>query len=321
MNALAASESVAKLGGPKAAQALRSAAPALGGAAAAVALAVPFVLLATRVARDALAAGRGALPPGALPLAWGLLLCFFGAQFVTLLAAVEAYAVCGGAEATAAVRAVVADASAVLAAAAADEAKDAGAGGAAAVPASLLLRRKALLLARMTAPEAVNGCALKLWASYAGVLAVLKLRTARRLAMSLAVSDALAPVVARHAMPALDGATSPELRKWNATGLALGLKAAVLLAFLLFTTAADAMAAALRGGQLAARHGLALQQQRGLLKTAVDDKLVHAVALALAAAGVATQAAAFKVPFPFSLLTWPVSLADWAVRYTVGIPA
>jgi len=132
--------------------------------------------------------------------------------------------------------------------------------------------------------------------------------------MCIAVSDALAPVVSRHAMPALDAAVPLELRKWNAGAVTVALRGAVLLLFLLFASAADALASALRGAQLAARHGLALLQQRGLLKAAVDDKLTHAVALALAAAGVAAQAAAFKVPFPLSLATWPVGVADWAVR-------
>ena len=316
VGALAQSESVTKLG-PQAVQAVRSAAPVLGGAAAAVSLAAPFVMVVTRVATDAFAAGNAVLPAGALALAWGLLLCFFGGQFVTLLAAMEAYNLCAGAEATAAVRAVVDNGSSVLATAASDEAKDAGAGGA--VPASVLLRRKAMLLARMTSPEAVTGAALKLWVSYCGVLAVLKLRTARRLAMSLAVSDALAPVVSRHAMPRLDGAVSAELRKWNATALSLAVKAAVLLIFLIFASAADAMASALRGGQMVATQGLALLSQRGLLKASVDDKLTAAVALALAAAGLATQAAALKVPFPLSMAIWPVSLADWAVRYYAGV--
>jgi hypothetical protein len=316
VSALASSDSVAKLG-PGAVKAVKSAAPVLGGAAAAVSLAAPFAVVLTRVARDAMSAANAALPAGALALAWGLLLCFFGGQFVTLLAAMEAYNSCGGAEATAAVRTVVDSGAAVLSTAAADEAKDAGAGGAA--PASVLLRRKALLLARMTSPEAVSGAAVKLWVSYCGVLAVLKLRTARRLAMSLAVSDVLAPVVSRHAMPKLDAAVSPELRKWNATALALALKAAVLLIFLLFASAADAMAAALRGGELAARTGLELLQKRGLLKASVDDKLTYAVALALAAAGVTAQAASFKVPFPVSLVTWPVGVADWAVRYYAGV--
>jgi hypothetical protein len=297
---------------------VRSAAPVLGGAAAAVSLSAPFVLVGTRVARDAVTGARAALPAGALALAWGLLLCFFGGQFVTLLAAMEAYNACAGAEATAAVRAVVDNGAAVLDTAAADEAKDAGAGGAA-VPASVLLRRKALLLARMTAPEAVSAAAVKLWCSYCGVLAVLKLRTARRLAMSLAVSDGLAPVVARHALPALDKAASPELRKWNPLALSLALKASVLLVFIVFTSAADAMAAALRGGELAARNGLALLAQRGLLKGAVDDKLTYAVALALAAAGLAAQAAQLRVPFPISMLTWPVAIADWAVRHYAGV--
>jgi hypothetical protein len=137
--------------------------------------------------------------------------------------------------------------------------------------------------------------------------------------VSLAVSDGLAPVVARHALPALDKAASPELRKWNPLALSLALKASVLLVFLIFTSAADAMAAALRGGELAARSGLALLAQRGLLKGAVDDKLTYAVALALAAAGLAAQAAQLRVPFPLSMLTWPVAIADWAVRHYAGV--
>jgi hypothetical protein len=320
VTSLATPDGVGKLGGPKAVSALKAAAPTLGQALAGLGLLAPFFVAYFTLLSDAYGAAKAYLPPSAAPIAWGLILCFFGGDYVTLIAAMEAYELCGGEAATAAVRVVAAEASAVLEASSAEDAKDAGAKGAAPVAASVLLRRKALLVARMTHPEALTAAAGALWLTWMGVLATLKLRFARTLALGVSISNSLAPVVARHALPALDAAVAPELRKWNATAVSLALKAAVVLAALCIESAIAAVHSALRGGALAARHGLALLSARGLLKGPVDDKLIQTVGLGLAALGVLSQAAAgFSVPFPFSLATWPLDVAEWAIRWQVAV--
>ncbi len=137
--------------------------------------------------------------------------------------------------------------------------------------------------------------------------------------LGASISSALLPVATRHVLPALDRAVPAELRKWNATCLDLALKALVILAAWALAPLVLAAHSALRGGQLAARHGLALLSSRGTIKGPVDDKLIHTVALGLAAAGVLSQAAAgFKVPFPFSVALLPATAAEWALRAAVG---
>lgn len=308
---------VSSVGGAKAGKALKAAAPVLGQACAAAALAAPFLAAYVALLSDAYTAAVTYLPPSALPLAWGLLLCFFGGDYVTLIAAAEAYSLCGGAEATEALRAVAAEARAVLAASAADDAKEASAKP---VAPAVLLRRKALLLARCAHPEALSSASAKLWVTYIGVLAALKLRFARMLSLALAIAATLQPVVARAALPALDAAVPIELRKWTPGAISVALKALVLLLALCLQSALASVHSALAGGALAARHGLALLQARRLLKGPVDDKLVQAVGLGLAALGVASQAAAgFHVPFPLSLATAPLDAAEWAIRWQAAV--
>jgi hypothetical protein len=239
------------------------------------------------------------------------------------VAAYEAYQLCGGVAASAACATVAAQVRTCLDASAAEDAKEGGAGakGAAAPAPAVLLRRKALLVARMADPEALSAACGALLVTYLGVLAAIKLRFARTLALATAIAEGLHPVVQRHALPALDAAVSPELRKWNGPGLSLALKVLVMMAALSMEMALAAMHSALMGGALAARHGLALLVQHGLLKrAAVDDKVVQVLALGLATAGVLSQAGAgFSVPFPLSLLTWPADLAEWALRWQLAV--
>lgn len=314
VKSLADEPSVKKFG--PASKALRSAAPVLGQLASALGLLAPFILAYVQLLYDLYLAALNYLPAPATPVAAGLVLCFFGGEFYCLLAAYEAFQVCGGAAATEALQVVSGEAAAVLEASASDDAKDAGAKAA---PAAAVLRKKVLLFARLAHPEALTAALGKLWRVWVGVLATLRLKTARTLVLGASIADQLLPLASRHVMPLLDAAVPAELHKWNETLLSLALKLLAVLAAAMLATLLAAVHSALRGGQLAARPVLQLLQQRGALKGPVDDRLVHSVALGLAALGLLSQVTAgFAVPFPVSLVLWPVTTAEWVLRGAVG---
>jgi len=316
----AKSGAASALAGPKAGEALKAAAPVLGKVGAAGALAAPFAQLAATVAADAATAVYARTQQDVFLLCLGLLLCLAGAQYVTLVAAYEAFTQCGGADAAAACAAVAKDAATILETAANEEAKDSKGKA----PPALALKRKALLLARMSQPEALQAAVAKVWLTGLGVLAALKLRFARTMALSAAMAAQVGPLAARHLQPRLEAAAPAELRKWAPMALATALHAACYCAALLLAGALAAVHAALRGGSLAAKHGLALLAERGLLKpaAAAEARTLHAVGLGLAAVGLVLQAAAgFRLPFPFSLLVLPLTAAESTLRFSLGVGA
>ena len=296
----------------------------VGQVAAGVGLLLPLLLAWVTMLKDFYVAVLTHLPPSYVPVAGGLLLMFFGGEFYTLIAASEAWRVCGGEAALGALRTVQGQLTACLSAAAADDAKEGGPGAKAAAPgaSSERVKRKALLMARAAQPEALSAAAAALWMTAMGILATLRLRMARTLVLGASISKQLLPVATRHALPALDAQLPEELRKWGPTLIDVSVKAVILVISAFLSKLVGAAHAALRGGQLVAAHGLKLLKHKGLLKGAVDDKLVNAAAIALAALGVLTQVSAgFRIPFPLSLFVLPLTTAEWALQLSVGVSA
>ena len=297
-----------------ASKALVKAAPVLGQAAAALSLVAPFLVAYFAALRDAYLAVVYLLPWHILELLAGLVVCFFGGEFYALIACYEAYQLCGGADAAAAARTVVEEAQDVVAAAGAQ-----AAGEKDATPRAVV-RRNLLLVAKSTHPEALTAAVSKLWMTWMCMLAAMQLKLARTLVLGSSISKALLPVATRHVLPRLEATVPAELHKWNATMLQVMLTGAVLLASSFLSSLVAAAQAALRGGQMAAKHGLEVLAARGTLKGPVDDKLVHTVGLLLAAAGVLAQAAVgFRLPFPLNLVLLPLTLAEMTLRVAVAL--
>ena len=299
--------------GTPASKALVKASPVLGQAAAALSLVAPFVLAYFRALRDAYLAVVYLLPWHILQLLAGLVVCFFGGEFYALIACYEAYHLCGGADAAEAARTVVEEAQGVVSAASTEAA------GEDATPRAVV-RRNLLLFAKNTHPEALTAAVSKVWMTWLCMLAAMQLKLARTLVLGSSISKALLPMATRHVLPRLEASVPSELKKWNATLLHVALTAAVIIASSLLTSLVAAAQAALRGGQMAAKHGLEVLAARGTLKGPVDDKLVHTTGLLLAAAGVLAQAAVgFRLPFPLNLVLLPLTLVEMTLRVAIAV--
>lgn len=301
--------------GTPAAKAVVKASPTLGQVAAAVSLAAPFVVTLVVALRDAYAAALYTLPWHMVELLSGLFLCFFGGEFYALIACYEAFYACGGPNAAAAAQTVVDEAQAVVKAAQDNKTAPAAGGD----TAQATVRRNVLLFAQNTHPEALTSAVAKLWVTWLGMMATMKLKLARTMVLGTRISKALVPVANRHVLPRLEATMPAELHKWNATLLDLGVTACVLLVSSFLSSLVAAFHAALRGGQLAAKHGVAVLAARGTLKGPVDDKLIHTVGLLLSSAGVLAQAGlGFRLPFPLNVLLLPFTFAELMLRVTIG---
>ena len=298
--------------GTPASKAVLKASPVLGQVAAVLALAAPFVITLVLAMRDAYVAVLYTLPWHAIELLSGLFLCFFGGEFYALIACYEAFYACGGPDAAAAAKTVVDEAQAVVAAAALEKA-------ASDTNPRAAVRRNVLLFATNTHPEALTAAMGKLWATGLGMLATMKLKLAQTMVLSTRISKALVPVATRHVLPKLESTVPPEMHKWNATLLEVGITTLVLLVASFFSSLVASFHAALRGGQLAAKHAVAILAERGTLKGPVDDKLIHTVGLLLSTAGVLAQAGlGFRLPFPLNVLLLPLTTAELTLRVTIG---
>lgn len=192
-----------------------------------------------------------------------------------------------------------------------------------------VLRRKTLLFAKLSHPDKLSAAVTQLGSVWLAVSAALRLQFARALALGLSIAASIQPMLEKHVLPSLNAATPPEMAAWNATILAAILKALVLLfGFFAFSLMAAAHSA-LKGGRMAAEAGLNRLSSMGLLPASIapkgahlkyTDEIVHAAAVGLAALGVLFQlSSGFSVPFPLSLFTFPLDIAEWGlVSFVMG---
>merc|ERR1719436_1625213 len=88
-----------------------------------------------------------------------------------------------------------------------------------------LFRRKVALVLRSVDPGAVGEAAGGLWSGYLGILAALKLKYARTLALAHSIGDSVRPAASKLFGPSVLSVTPPEYRQWVAPGLNVACKA------------------------------------------------------------------------------------------------
>jgi len=259
-----------------------------------------------------------------LPALLGLVLAFFGGQFVLTIATVEAFRL-GGWEKTRAFLVVLqANYQEALKANREDDGRDDDHDGipdVKQISKQQLASRKMLLFLKVCDPvkvsEAVNGVT----AACCAVLATLRIQFARIVTLGVSIGNYLDKSVERHCRGPLEQHIPAEHHKWIGPGIGYACKTiGISLAWVAGRFLA-ALQSGLRGGQLFTRALLVYLKRTGYMTTEVDEKdpLFIGIALAVAVAGIWWQLKNFfQIPFPFNLLLFPLSIIEWVLSYVVG---
>lgn len=296
---------------------IKTAAPTLGKVAIGVEFVAPFVVLYFKCLFDAYRAVLHYTPPGLLPAVWGAVLCFFGGEYITVIAAVEAFELCGGAPAAAAAVDLYTEAMLAIDASIADDAS----GALAKMEPKDLAAHKSLLVLRTVDPEKTQHAAGQLYLCWMAMLATLKIQFARTVALGLSICKTMHPIADKHVVPMLLDLTPAEYQKWVPVGVDTGIKAAVVLCAWIATTVVATVQSALRGGTLFSTHVLAYLGSKNYIKTVDPASHTHdMIGFAVALAGILFQVAnGWGVPFPFSVLFWPLNIVEWFLRWQVSV--
>mmetsp|Transcript_42211 Transcript_42211/g.68382 ORF Transcript_42211/g.68382 Transcript_42211/m.68382 type:complete len:381 (+) Transcript_42211:38-1180(+) len=267
------------------------------------------------------------LPRDELQAVIGLVLCFFGGTFVTLIAAVEAFRTMGGESLYDEVEYLKEQVSVVWAANIRDEGLDDDKDGIADVEqlstTDLTKRKVSLAMVSIVDPSRVQTAVGKLWAASLAVLATLKLQFAQVAAYALALAGMLKFPVVRLFAPALSWALGPALVHWCDTIIDSGLKVLMLLLVWYFAKIRAAFYSGLRGGKLFGEAAMRILEKYGLTnqlpdfivkKPFIPDEsyLDEAIGYSLALVGFYFQVSSFFVflPFPLDWILWPVTLLE-----------
>jgi len=263
------------------------------------------------------------MPMVLVRLIFGIGLCFFGGVFPLTVAAVEAWKQCGGNEAIESLSVLRTEFETVRAALDKDDQKDEDNDG---VPDVLqisekeLMQRKLKVALTVIKPETISTQMSCLYMSWVGVIATLKLKFAKTVALGAALGEKLYGLAEKFVEPSLCQITPEEFSKWVPWGVRMSCKALAIWVAWWVQRILSAFHSAVRGGDMAGKALVQYANEKGWYTTSAEDSYADEIAgIALACLGVFVQFFfGFGMPFPLNLLTWPVSVLEGVLAWSVA---
>jgi hypothetical protein len=267
------------------------------------------------------------LPEDYLQLVIGCIFCFFGGVFPVLFATVEAAKHGGinnlidalgdlGDEAIKIIEASKKDDEV-------DEDKD-GKKDVEQIDSKALLLRKAHLVATKMNPEKINKALSSIYKVWLSVVAVLSLKFAQTIALSVSISEFLNKPANRYVTPLVKQATPDEYDKWVPVIMGWITKSIGMSIAWFISTIITAVTSALIGAILISRSLLKIANRRGvtfdgLIPKDHDETYIdEAASYIFAFLGVWFQfKIRFNVPFPMNLLLWPLQMTEYFIRWSI----
>lgn len=260
-----------------------------------------------------------------LPAALGLLLCFFGGSYMTLIAAVEAYRIAGWEKQLALVRELSDDMQVFVAASSEDDKVDADGDGIPDVQqqqggVQQLAQRKALLFLKTVDPKRLGAVLGGLQSGLFAVVATLKLEFARAVTLGTVIQTMLRKPTDTFITPLLGSLLPEDYRHWAAELCGWAIKAVAISIAFTAQRIISAYYSALRGGRMFALNILEYLDKMNIVSINADESILDEVAgYAVAGLGIYWQLSmGFSVPFPLNIFLVPANIAEWALLWLVN---
>jgi hypothetical protein len=267
------------------------------------------------------------LPQNVLLFLYGFVFCFFGGLYPTLFAAVTAAEHGGRAKVVEAVSDLADEAMAIIEESKKDDDKDDDGDGRKDVDqlsGQQLLARKTQLVLKKMNPEKVDKAISSLYTVWLAVAAVLAVKFARTISLSLTIAQALNKPCERFIAPTLNLAIPNDYRKWTPIVLSWIVKSFAMSIAWYIQSVVSAFASALDGGIMMSRalYQFCVAHKLTLFGLIPEDHTQSSVdeffGYIFSAAGFYFQFQAnFTTPFPLTLILWPFNLAEYYIRWTI----
>lgn len=302
---------------------IQKAAPIVGQVAEAIEKLIPIVYEYYLKAMELWKKLEPYKPELLIPSFIGLIMCFFGGSFLTLIAAVEAYRMCGYETTFNCIKSLIDDFNKIVEANKKDDAKDENNDGVAdvlQVSNKELVQRKVLLFLKTVDPKRVTDALAGINAGLLAVVATLKLQFAKTITLGNAIASTVEAPVEKYLMPHIQKLVPPEYHKWSVTLVSYTIKSTAISIAWTLQRIISAFHSAVRGGLMCSRNLLEYCSKMGYAqidheKTYLDE----IVGFALAFLGLVFQLRfGFGLPFPLNILLLPFSLAEYFLIWMVA---
>lgn len=258
-----------------------------------------------------------------LPGFLGLIMCFFGGSFMTIIAAVEAYRMVGLQSQAKFFMDLKVDFAAFMAANKDDDVIDDDNDGipdVQQIDKKSLVQRKTLLFLKTVDPSRVGDALSGLQSGLLAVVATLKLQFCKAITLGSAIGDILMNPCNKFLVPALEVALPEEYKKWAGPVISYSVKSFAVSVAWFLQRLISAFHSALRGGHMCATNILEYMDKMGYVSINPDETYIDEIAgYCLAGIGLWFQLSmGFTLPFPLNLLLLPFTILEWWLMWLVN---
>ena len=259
-----------------------------------------------------------------LPACCGLILVFFGGEFLTLIAAVEAYKMCSHETMVKCVQDLTTDFTTFYEANKKDDALDADGNGiadATEASAQVLATRKTLLFLKTVEPKRVTDALAGINAGMLAIVATLKLEFAKSITLGNSIALIVEPTAVAYVVPGLKVALTKDYEKWAEPLVTYTIKSIAVSVAWLVQRVVSAFHSAIRGAHMFTTNVLEYLTSQGYMSNEQQSVLLLKTfgAPALAAIGLWFQfRSGFTLPFPLNVLLFPFTLIEWFLLWAVN---
>lgn len=257
-----------------------------------------------------------------IPSFVGLIMCFFGGTYLTVIAAWEAFMMCGYESTKNSALALISDFEKVIEASKKDDAKDEDNDGVADVlqiSNKELLKRKVFLFLRTIDPNRLTVAITGINAGFLAVIATLKLDFAKTITLGNSIGSLLEPPAHQFVLPVLERLLPKEYRKWAWPLISYTIRSVSISIAWFVQRIISAFHSAIRGGLMFSRNIMAYLTEMDIYKINHEESILdELVGYAVAVLGLYCQLrVGFTVPFPLNVVLFPVTMLEYFLIWMV----
>lgn len=285
----------------------------------------PYLVAAYKKGCDLWELARPYHPEQYGPLFLGIVMCFFGGSYVTIIAAVEAVRLSVWQRLWTGFDVLYKNYKIAEAESKKDDMVDADGNGVADVleiSDRELLTRKLYLFARTVDPNQVADSTTNIWSAFLAVVATLRVHFAQAITLGSSLGEMAQGHLSKSTLPLVQKALPQDLQKWSPVVDGFMFKFIGVLAAWFLSRIISGFHAAIRGANMFVVNAIILARQRGFVDEAFDEKSAKAsgLAMVLAALGFYWQLSnGFSVPFPLNVLLLPITIVEWLLTIFIGV--
>jgi len=253
---------------------------------------------------------------------FGLILCFFGGSYMTLIAAVEAYRMCGYEEQIKLVNELIEDFNVFVEASRLDDTVNPTGNTMTQADMQVLAQRKALLFFKTIDPQRFSEVIGGLQSGFFAVIATLKFKFAQAITVGTVMFQMIKKPTDLYVVPLVESRLPNDYKRWASVSLGWVIKAFTIYLAFYVQRIISAYYAALRGGLMFGRGVLHYASKMGFFSIDPDESIIdEVIGYSVAALGLYWQLSeGFSVPFPLNILLLPASICEYYLLWMVNTP-